>query len=307
MRPSSGGETGGSGGVVSGTPQGSPLSSSDGGVPVIFSLGVGVGGPTGSGSPSLGGVCRGASSGRGSAPGAGFGTFDGALHAVEEATRGLGAAIVAGTAGCCRRSSVWRLRVAPPAALRACLFGLWLAGCAGKAAAQGKLLCRESCYRPLRALRETADAGWAGGSPAADRRCGGDGLLRGWRWLRTDAAEVADGRREMRWRRATARVEAEASYCAGRDGRGRMRRSAPAAGGSGGGGLLARVEMGRGWTRRRSPTAGGRCGGDRLCTGGGEGELLRGWRRPRTDAAERAGGQRKWRRWATARVKCARK
>jgi hypothetical protein len=29
--------------------------------------------------------------------------------------------------------------------LRACLFGLWLAGCAGKAAVQEKLLCRESC------------------------------------------------------------------------------------------------------------------------------------------------------------------
>jgi hypothetical protein len=30
--------------------------------------------------------------------------------------------------------------------LRACLFGLSVAGCAGKAAVWRKLLCRESCY-----------------------------------------------------------------------------------------------------------------------------------------------------------------
>jgi hypothetical protein len=38
------------------------------------------------------------------------------------------------------------------ASLRACLFGLWLAGCVGKAAVQGKLLCRESCCSEFNCL-----------------------------------------------------------------------------------------------------------------------------------------------------------
>jgi hypothetical protein len=44
------------------------------------------------------------------------------------------------------------LRGAARVALRACLFGLWLAGCAGKAAVQRKLLCRESCCSELNCL-----------------------------------------------------------------------------------------------------------------------------------------------------------
>jgi hypothetical protein len=39
-----------------------------------------------------------------------------------------------------------------PIYLRACLFGLWLAGCVGKAAVQGKLLCRESCCSEFNCL-----------------------------------------------------------------------------------------------------------------------------------------------------------
>jgi hypothetical protein len=42
---------------------------------------------------------------------------------------------------------------------RACLFGLWLAGCAEKAAVQGKLLCRESCCSELNRLASYL-AGW---------------------------------------------------------------------------------------------------------------------------------------------------
>jgi hypothetical protein len=105
--------------VVSGMPPGSPPSSSEGAVPVIFSLGVGVGGPTGSRSPSLGGVCGGASSGRGAAPGTGLGPFDGACHAAEEATswRGTVTAVAARVRHrWSRRES--RLRAAPMAALR---------------------------------------------------------------------------------------------------------------------------------------------------------------------------------------------
>jgi hypothetical protein len=43
--------------------------------------------------------------------------------------------------------------------LRACLFGMWLAGCAGKAAMQRKLLCRESCCSELNRLASCL-AGW---------------------------------------------------------------------------------------------------------------------------------------------------
>jgi hypothetical protein len=43
--------------------------------------------------------------------------------------------------------------------LRACLFGLWLAGCAGKAAVQRKLLCRENCCSELNRLASCL-AGW---------------------------------------------------------------------------------------------------------------------------------------------------
>jgi hypothetical protein len=42
---------------------------------------------------------------------------------------------------------------------RACLFGLWLAGCAGKAAMQRKLLCREICCSELNRLASCL-VGW---------------------------------------------------------------------------------------------------------------------------------------------------
>jgi hypothetical protein len=44
-----------------------------------------------------------------------------------------------------KMGKTWKFIFATVDKLRACLFGLSVAGCAGKAAVEGKLLCRESC------------------------------------------------------------------------------------------------------------------------------------------------------------------